>query len=319
MDARRLLHAAALTALVVALAATVLAQSPRPILGNSVVSGVVRDAGGRPVVDARVSVARRFKLWNGGYYTAMSRLTTDATDDRGTFRLHSLPAGSYVVVVVPGAHPLNAPPPENTAYMRSYFPGTPSLRDAATITVRDQTESSIAISLPAVPVTSITGHVRRSDGSAAERVEVSLRGSATALGALARGEAAMSRFGTYVDGVADGRFEIKNVPAGNYDLEVIDSMHRGDAMGEVASVPIRVGDTPIRDVSVTMTRPAIVRGRIVWDGMTAPPTKVTRGIRAVPIGRGYLYDSDIQVDGTFELKGFLGLTRFESGMSLPIK
>ena len=81
--------------------------SPSP----GVITGTVRDESGTPVVGAAVQAIVRRKRWAGPYYeTKVGR--PDESDDRGQFRLHSLPPGAYVVAVS-----LQPPQPQQRSYL----------------------------------------------------------------------------------------------------------------------------------------------------------------------------------------------------------
>jgi hypothetical protein len=67
------------------------AQSPAPP-STGVITGTVLDGSGQPVVGMRVQAIGRLKKWSGPYYE-VSIGRPDETDDRGRFRLHSLPSG----------------------------------------------------------------------------------------------------------------------------------------------------------------------------------------------------------------------------------
>jgi Carboxypeptidase regulatory-like domain len=81
--------------------------------------GTVTDESGKPVVGARVQAVGRKKKWAGGYYEIPTG-PPDDSDDRGQFRLHSLPPGQYVVAVFLPSQPPATDYREANEYVRTY-------------------------------------------------------------------------------------------------------------------------------------------------------------------------------------------------------
>ena len=77
------------------------------------ISGYVTDESGQPLVGARVQAVGRLKKWSGPYYEIPAGRPGES-DDRGQFRLHSLPPGQYVVAVSVEAKPPTPEPGETT-------------------------------------------------------------------------------------------------------------------------------------------------------------------------------------------------------------
>jgi hypothetical protein len=132
-----------------------------------VITGIVRDESGTPVVGAVVQAVVRRKKWAGPYYeTPVGR--PDESDDRGQFRLHSLPPASYVVAVtLPRLQPQQpaAPlPPERTEYVRTYSPDATTLTDARPIAVGPGSEQSVSVRLARVHFVSVRGIAMMSGG-----------------------------------------------------------------------------------------------------------------------------------------------------------
>src|SRR5215510_1654707 len=113
------------------------ASVPSPSPSTGVITGRVVDENGQPAVGFRVQAVIRRKKWNGPYYeTAVGR--PDEADDRGEFRLHSLPPGQYAVAVSMPQPPPGSGPPQvvkGPEYLRTFNPGTTSLENAQPIVV----------------------------------------------------------------------------------------------------------------------------------------------------------------------------------------
>jgi hypothetical protein len=103
-----------------------------PSTPTGVLTGIVADASGTRIVGARVQAVGRAKKWIGPYYEIPTG-NPDETDDRGQFRLHSLPPGRYVVAVSAQS---KVPAQASIGYMRTYNPATTSLAEAQPIVVQ---------------------------------------------------------------------------------------------------------------------------------------------------------------------------------------
>ena len=208
MDAWRLCHVC-ICGLSLVAAAPLSAQVPNAAT-SGVITGIVTDLSGQPLVWAEVSAGRRLKRWNGPWFE-MARAGEDQTDDRGQFRLHSLPPGEYVVAVSARTKPT---PADAMRYFRTYYPGTTSLSDAQTVTVRAGVEAPISIRLIPVPVTSVSGvAVTASGAPAAANFEVSLQGVPTLVGDA--GDGRLFSPTTASTRVAkDGSFSLAGIPEG---------------------------------------------------------------------------------------------------------
>jgi Carboxypeptidase regulatory-like domain len=145
---------------------------------TGVLTGIVTDESGRPIVGARVQAVGRAKKWAGPYYEIPTG-NPDESDDRGQFRLHSLPPGRYVVAVtVQSKVPAQAP----TGYMRTYNPATTSLADAQTLVVEAGKEQSVSIRVTPIRFMEVSGVATTSTGEPAVNFDVWLRGGAATIG-----------------------------------------------------------------------------------------------------------------------------------------
>jgi hypothetical protein len=116
---------------------------------GGVITGVVRDARGRPLpgVDVRVLKLGYHPVTGERTLAAQSTASTSTTDDRGEYRAYGLPPGGYLVLV-PG------PPPPG----RSGFSGTDDIRPLTADDVRRamqmaQSRTPAAIAAPAAGAT----------------------------------------------------------------------------------------------------------------------------------------------------------------------
>jgi hypothetical protein len=304
----------------------VASQVPQAPASSSpgVITGTVRDESGTPVVGAVVQAIVRRKKWLGPYYEApVGR--PDESDDRGQFRLHSLPPGSYVVAVSLQPQRPAPVPPETTEYVRTYSPGATALADAQPIAVQPGAEQSVSVRLARVRFVSVSGIARTSGGQPAENFDVSLRGGPATVGYTGAQGGFMTTLVAGARVAKDGSFSLARVPVGSYVLVVTNgnSRQRQNQPFEIAEIPVEVRDAALTGVTVVTAPGATVSGRLEWHGGGPVPwprgTNTLGRIRATGVGRQVDFasiDTEIQPDGSFQFTNLFGLRRIVA-MSLP--
>jgi hypothetical protein len=290
---------------------------------GGVIAGRVTDEFGEPL--ARVTVqAMRYAYDPDGQRRPQPNQTA-TTDDLGQFRLFGLAPGEYVVSASgqPGFMMGGGPALVDTGvtYLTSYFPGTPNINDAQTISVSAGQEATAQFSLSA-------GRLWRVAGTVFDSTSKPLTGAMTML---------VSPNGGFTGGMnggqtgPDGTFSLANVAPGDYVLNV-QSFNRfgGDAaIAESGSMPITVGDADIVNLKVTTSAGATVSGRVVFEGTArrdnAPggkPRVVVQPIGFTLFGAASGIDNGvIGDDGAFEFKGARGtlLFRVAAGAAWALK
>jgi hypothetical protein len=287
-------------------------QTPTPPTG--VLTGIVTDASGTPIVGARVQAVGRAKKWAGPYYEIPTG-NPDESDDRGQFRLHSLPPGRYVVAVSVQS---KVPAQASIGYMRTYNSATTSLADAQPIVVDAGKEQSVSIRVTPVRFREVSGVATTSTGEPAGNFDVWLRGGPATIGYTGVQGGYMTTMVATARAAQDGGFSLSRVPAGAYTLTVTNGHTRRRRPLEIAEIPVEVTDTSITGVKVTTARGATVSGRLEWAG-SGPvpwPRNATLGrIRATAVGREFDFaslDTEVQPDGTFRFTDLYGLRRIQS-------
>jgi hypothetical protein len=294
-------------------------SGPVPATAGAI-TGTVTDAGGKPVVGARVQAVARFKRWVGAYYE-IAVGPADDTDDRGRFRLHSLPQGQYVVVVSPqGA---TVPTPRDSAGpRRTYHPGVLSLDAATPVAIEPGSEPDVSIRFAPVPLFSIAGAATTSNGLPAAGFNVSLRGIPATIGYTGVPAGFMTALVAGATTALDGSFSLAAVPPGPYTLMVTNGHTRRGQPLEINEVRVDVS-APVTGLKVTTAPGSVVSGRLEWAGTGPSPWPGAKGssrIRATGIGRESDFgsiDTDTQPDGTFRFTNLYGLRRIHS-MNLPL-
>lgn len=299
--------------------------SPTP----GVITGIVRDESGTPVVGAVVQAIVRRKRWAGPYYeTAVGR--PDESDDRGQFRLHSLPPGTYVVAVssqpLRPQQPTPPAPPETTEYVRTYGPDVTALVDAQPISVGPGSEQSVSIRLARVRFVSVSGIARTSAGEPAANFAVWLRGGPAAVQYTGTQGGFLTTLVAGTQVAKDGSFSLLRVPAGSYVLVVTngDSRRVQNQALEMAEMPVEVSDASLNGVTVVTAPGATVSGRLEWRGSGPSPwlrePRQTARIRATGLGRESnvaAVETELQPDGAFQFTNMYALRRIVT-MSLSV-
>jgi hypothetical protein len=221
------------------------------MLRGSVITGVVRNAAGRPAPNQQVQAIMVRSA--GGEKRAINLEATMGaglgmvtTDDRGTYRIFGLAPGDYIVSVpalgltnqdmrpmtaaelawadkavaaaAGGVSPASSGPAPGSAspvaYSPVYFPGTTLAADAGVITLGPNEErAGVDFSLQLVPTAQLRGLVVDSDGRPQSGVSVSLRPTQPdGLDLFASLLNASARTGM------DGTFTLQSVKPGSYTL-----------------------------------------------------------------------------------------------------
>jgi protocatechuate 3,4-dioxygenase beta subunit len=287
---------------------------------GSVIAGRVSDEYGEPIADATVQ-AMRYQFVNG--QRQLVNIGRNAnTDDIGQFRIFGLSPGDYIVK----ASVRNAPQQmmmsdidDPSGYPPTYYPGTNDVGQAQTVNLGlGQEFGSVYFSLVPSRMARISGTVTDSQGKPLPGAIVVVRPAAGGggMGALNIGGGNQVR--------ADGTFALANVPPGEYTLDVQQRPRDGGGLRalavtelEFASVPLTVTGEDISGMSIVTTTGSSVTGRVVFQGKT-PPANGGQGLQvsaSAPMGapslqgiaRGVLGGGRVADDGTFELRGLIGL------------
>jgi len=277
------------------------------LMPQGVITGKVLDEDGEPMAGVQVRAQRTF-LRNG--LRVSSTMANATTSDIGEYRLPELKPGRYSVVASPrprpdmmgmgpGAAASNDPLPANPemTYAATYYPSTPDVATAVPVDVGEGGEvPQIDIRLVKTRVFRVRGKViGLPEGGAGRRgggmTPVTLtprggsRGGEPVLMGQARG--------------AEGIFEIRNVPAGQYTAHT-----QAQVAGAqyVAIAPVDVIGSHADGVVLQMATGGDVQGSVkVVDG-TATLTNLQVSLRPVGFG-GQAPRARVAEDLKFTLKG----------------
>jgi hypothetical protein len=216
------------------------------------INGSLRDAQGQPLSNVPVSALR--VVYRDGRKT-LQNAKTASSDDRGEFRLSSLPPGEYYV----GANGF-------------YYPGVPEAEHATRVPVRGGDEVPASLRIPAVETFRVSGTVVNAipDLAGEPAYFVLMR-----RGAKIDDASAASIFPNIGRGRGQGYFEITGVRPGNYDLmpasaapgsfpaNLAASIAMGnDAQIYTGRVAVEVRDRDRDGVTVAVTRGADLNVRV---------------------------------------------------------
>jgi hypothetical protein len=206
------------------------------------ISGKIVDAGGSPLLDARVQALR---LTTQEGVLSPQAVAERTSDDRGEYRLFRLPPGEYFIA----ATPLRPAAPAGEIPMRTFYPNIEELSNAVSVVLRSAEDlSGLDIRVRSAASAKISGRVlsalppgpviRTTTTSAGAAGEI--RPSIADVSLVRLNRAPFEDvIGDPIRVAADGSFEIQNVLPGAYEL--IARLPVTGGWGELNPPPLAVG------------------------------------------------------------------------------
>jgi len=272
-----------------------------------VVSGRILDDVGEPVEGALVRPVQ-LRYANG------RRQLVDAgaprqTDDLGRFRLFGLRPGTYAVSASVGQIVVSQPSVDLPGFGTTYFPGTSDPQAIQFIRMNPSQEvPAIDFSLVRMRSARIAGRAMDADGDP-------ITGGIALMPSQRSGSNTDLQMGARID--PKGGFEFRNVPPGDYVLQVVHGRSGSWNEGEFAYRYINVADSDVTDLEIQTIPGSVVAGHIVSDGGELPKIESVE-LSAVPVDidrapriGGQPARARIQADGSFELAGLSGPRRLQ--------
>jgi hypothetical protein len=292
------------------------ADLPLSLPRGAVLAGRVALPDGQPVSNVQMMAIPSWLTTGGGTPPAGTR--EFRTNDLGEFRLFGLPPDTYVVAALPSfgrgevermsdaaissvlrqlqqpGSPAGAPAgsPVTVTYAPVYFPGTPSIGEARSITVAaGDVREDLSFTITAFPAAIIRGHVVGLDGAPTQAVTLTLEGIGPALPAGATGVGRINqpdRNGEFeVRGVSPGMYRLR-ARAGGVKLDANGKMlsARGDAQTQFAMAEVSVAGADIDGVVLALQEGHRFAGTLTADGSAAPPALTGASISVEPMTNG---------------------------------
>jgi hypothetical protein len=221
-------------------------------------SGRLRSSDGSPLISTAVS-AYQMSYREGGRAILQAR-NSSVTDDRGEFRLYWLPAGEYFVGVEP----------RSSANTRTYYPGVIDPATAQKIVLKEgQQIADLNFDIKAAGLMKISGRVLTSivtgtilNPTSPPAIYLVPRDPTKFVDSSPPGiqNVAADR--------SNGQFEIRNVPAGSYEL--ITSIRDSNIRSIPGRALVNVGAGDVQNVVVNIHPGVSVKARIVFTGGLLP-------------------------------------------------
>jgi hypothetical protein len=175
---------------------------------RSTISGIVVDEHHDPVPGVLVSPTRTRYSSGLRYLAPVGRGQT--TDALGQFRLSGLPEGAHLLVALTGGYTRTGQP---AGYAPTFHPGATTADVAVPIEVNGRTGvSGVTIELAPSPSARLAGRVIDTEGQP-------VAGSMVWLTAVAPPDGVAPVFNAVSNSLADGGFDFRNMPAGDYMLQ----------------------------------------------------------------------------------------------------
>ena len=234
----------------------------------SLITGRVTDEVGEPISEAMV-FAMRSTYFEGRRRLVPAGSPGARTDDAGQYRLLGLAPGTYFVmasmrdswtVVENGVE-------QTFGYAQTYFPGSMNVNDARRVTVGVGQEAS-NIDFGLVP-----GRAANVSGTATDSRGRPIAGQVSLVQEMRGPGMMMMMMGGGARIEADGTFAIKNVPPGEYKLQVrttVEGKVPGTQVQETAVLPLSVNGADAVGLSLMTSSGGSISGQVLSDSGAAP-------------------------------------------------
>lgn len=259
---------------------------------SGAISGRVVDEYGDPVEGAQVRLMELMFVGGRHQLLATAGVGRRITNDQGRYRLYGVPPGRYAIVASTADSNLS-----------TFFPNVARPAEARLLTVAlSQEVDDVDIMMVGGSGATIRGTVADSRGKPIRTtIFAGTSQRSGGVGTEPRRETSN----------ADGSFEIKNLPPGEYVLQVIlGGDVNGGRAGEFAARFVTVADADIDNVNIRTSAGSRLEGRIVFEGgggagqdviLTTIPSDFDRAPLGGPGPR-----SSLRADGTFVFEGLNG-------------
>lgn len=265
------------------------------------IGGRVVDEFGEPVEGARVQVLRA--RYNGvRQYLVPAGGIEPITDDGGSYRIYGLDPGTYIVSADVGV----VRSADLDGYVRSYYLGSPASNLVQLRISPGQEIDGIDVQLTRASTFLVAGRMFKASGEPGSVGALQLWPSQRS-GAIA---------GVPLDArvEADGRFEFRNVPDGDYVVQAYRGRINATTEGEFGALPVSVAGGNVTGLMLNTSAGSSISGTIVLDTLTATsePSRAELEISPIPS------DPDLAPTGNWAAAGVDPQWRFSlAGVNGP--
>ena len=281
------------------------------------IEGVLRDEFGDPAPGIAVRVSRpAFAAGRRRLMPLSGSTPGSTTNDQGRFRIANLSPGSYYVTALAGVF---ADPNAPGGFAPTFHPGTPQVGVAMPVVVGPgQQVSGIDFTLVPVPTVALSGRFVDGGGQPVPRASyIFMAHDSTGASALA-----------IVRGLADGdgRFALRNVPAGQYTIQAFGRPEGGGNLGKAPFgwLTVSVADREVSDLEVRIVPGTKAAGRIVLEGGQSVPLAPKQvavlprpvEFESAPIAGGPP-NFEVRDDWTFQVDNMSGLRVVRASVASP--
>jgi uncharacterized protein (DUF2141 family) len=308
---------------------------------GAAITGALRDMTGEPAANM---VVVAFRVPPPGAVQTLVTTATGSSDDRGVYRIYGLMPGTYLVATamrlgvaqadisvmstaeidrvlrelqqktgVSTAAPMPSPardlvPPGTYAYAPAFYPGVASPVGATTLKVAAGEErAGVDFAVRYTRMATIQGTLRSPDGTVPS-VQFAINTLGLRLQSLLGSTPTFSTEKT----ASTRAFKYTNTAPGRYAI----SVRTASDLLMWARAEVEVSGDDISDLELVL-QPAIrLRGRVVFDGSTAPPGSLSVTLTAsngagggaagtTQLGNIAVYPAAVDAEGTFELTGII--------------
>jgi hypothetical protein len=274
------------------------------------VEGRVTDANGDPVEGVSV---RLMQLEVRGLRRQLepSPVTARLTDDRGVYRIYGVPPGEYVVAATVadrsvGTGPVILP----GGYVSTYYPGSPVAASSKPISL------GLSSALSGVDIALSRASTGRVTGIFVDAAGRPLQGRVTLTTSYRSG--ALAAESLAVTSNADGVFEFRGVPAGDWAIQGETPRPTGDREGEFAAQYLTTSGDDVSGVRLQASAGSRVEGRVIVEEGGPLKSFERLNVEALPVDpdlappRSSLFRLRLSAAGTFVAEGLVGARMFRA-------
>lgn len=268
---------------------------------GGVITGLVTDAEGLPVIAERVALTPAVGAATGQAAPLPSNLSSE-TDDRGVYRIYGVPPGRYLVSAGHGGAPSSGVPGRRF-YRRTFHPGAAEEAGAEAVEVSAGREvTDIDINLPR-PTRTFAAAGRITDAASGQPVA----GVRVSYGLLRDGREPANASASNMRSGADGEFKLSGLSPGRYAVHV-----PSGGENEVYSDPIQfeVRDEDVSGLELKAHGGSRLSGVVAVEGAADPG--VLKRLAHLPVN-AFLYQPEakspaasaarLNPDGSFLIRG----------------